>query len=62
MKGLTLTMKEQTRLQVLNGVLARLWLAAQGAAILGVSHTLLVLGGRANAGWTLSWRPATTGL
>ena len=38
MEGLTLTTKEQTRLQVLNGVLARLWPAAQGAAILGVSE------------------------
>ena len=38
MKGLTLTTKEQTRLQVLNGVLARLWPAAQGAEILGVSE------------------------
>ena len=38
MEGLTLTTKEQTRLQVLNGVLARLWPAAQGAEILGVSE------------------------
>jgi len=38
MKGLTLTTKEQTRLQVLNGVLAKVWPASQAAEILGLSE------------------------
>jgi transposase len=38
MKGLTLTAKEQSRLQVLNGVLGRLWPVATAAEVLGVSE------------------------
>ena len=38
MKGLTLTTKEQTRLQVLNGVLAKVCPASQAAEILGISE------------------------
>ncbi len=38
MKGLTLTTKEQTRLQVLNGVLAKVWPTSQAAEILGLSE------------------------
>lgn len=38
MKGLTLTTKEQNRLQVLNGVLGRLWPVRTAAEVLGVSE------------------------
>jgi transposase len=38
MKGLTLTAKEQTRLQVLNGVLEGRWSMGETAAVLGVSE------------------------
>ena len=38
MKGLTLTAKEQTRLQVLNAVVAKQWPASQAAEVLGVSE------------------------
>ena len=38
MEGLTLTSKEQARLQGLNGVLAKLWSAGQAAEILGISE------------------------
>ena len=38
MKGLTLTTKEQTRLQVLNAVLERRWSMRETADVLGVSE------------------------
>ena len=38
MKGLILTMKEQTRLQVMNGVLERQWTVKEAAELLGVSE------------------------
>ena len=38
MKGLTLTTKEQTRLQVLNGVLEGRWSMGETAEVLGVSE------------------------
>ena len=38
MKGLTLTMKEQTRLCIMNGVLERQWAVAEAAQIMGVSE------------------------
>jgi len=38
MRGLTLTAKEQTRLQVLNGVLERRWSMTVAAEVLGVSE------------------------
>jgi len=38
MKGLTLTTKEQTRLQILNGVLERRWSMRETAEVLGVSE------------------------
>ncbi len=38
MKGLTLNRNEQTRLQVLNGVLEQRWSVAEAAAVLGVSE------------------------
>src|SRR5918996_5555463 len=38
MKGLTLSAKEQNRLQVLNGVLERHWSIKAAAALLGVSE------------------------
>jgi transposase len=38
MKGLILTMKEQTRLQVMNGVLGRQWTVKEAAELLGVSE------------------------
>ena len=38
MKGLTLTAKEQARLQVLNAVVAKQWAASQAAEVLGVSE------------------------
>ena len=38
MKGLTLTMKEQTRLCIMNGVLERQWAVAEAARIMGVSE------------------------
>jgi transposase len=38
MKGLTLTMKEQTRLHIMNGVLERQWAVAEAAQLLGVSE------------------------
>ena len=37
MKGLTLNTKEQTRLQVLNGVLEGDWSVRQAAEVLGIS-------------------------
>jgi len=37
MKGLTLSIKEQNRLQVLNGVLERQWSMQEAAPLLGVS-------------------------
>jgi transposase len=45
MKGLTLTMKEQTRLQIMNGVVGREWTVAEAAQVLGVSerHTWRLL-------------------
>ena len=45
MKGLTLTMKEQTRLHIMNGVLERQWAVAEAAQLLGVSerHTWRLL-------------------
>ena len=38
MKGLILTMKEQTRLQVMNGVLEKQWTVKEAAELLGVSE------------------------
>ena len=38
MRGLTLTTKEQTRLQILNGVLEGRWSLREVAEILGVSE------------------------
>ncbi len=38
MRGLTLTAKEQTRLQVLNEVLERRWSIREAAEVLGVSE------------------------
>ena len=38
MKGLTLTTKEQTRLQVLNAVVAKLWSTSDASEVLGVSE------------------------
>lgn len=38
MKGLMLTMKEQTRLQIMNGVLERQWTVAEAAKVLGLSQ------------------------
>ena len=38
MKGLTLSTKEQNRLQILNGVLERYWTIAEVAPLLGVSE------------------------
>ena len=38
MKGLILTIKEQTRLQILNGVLEGLWFVREAAEVLGVSE------------------------
>ena len=38
MKGLTLTAKEQNRLQVLNGVLERRWSLREAAEVMGVSE------------------------
>lgn len=38
MRGLTLTAKEQTRLQILNGVLERHWSMREAAEVLGVSE------------------------
>ncbi len=38
MKGLILTMKEQTRLQVMNGVLEQQWTVKEAAELLGVSE------------------------
>jgi len=45
MKGLTLTMKEQTRLCIMNAVLERQWSIAEAAPLLGVSerHTWRLL-------------------
>ncbi len=45
MKGLTLTVKEQTRAQILNGVLERLWSVREAGEVLGVSerHTWRLL-------------------
>ena len=37
MKGLILTMKQQTRLQVMNGVRERWWKEKEAAELLGVS-------------------------
>jgi hypothetical protein len=38
MEGLTLTTREQTRLQILNAVLERWWLVREAAEVLGVSE------------------------
>ena len=38
MKGLTLSTKEQNRLQILNGVLQRCWTMQEAAPLLGVSE------------------------
>jgi transposase len=38
MKGLTLSTKEQNRLQILNGVLERHWTMQEAAPLLGVSE------------------------
>ncbi len=38
MEGLTLTMKEQTRLQVLNAVMAKRWSTSEAAEVLGISE------------------------
>jgi transposase len=38
MKGLTLTTKEQTRLQILNSILERRWFMREAAEVLGVSE------------------------
>ena len=38
MKGLTLTTKEQTRLQILNGVLEGHWFVREATEVLGVSE------------------------
>ena len=38
MKGLTLSTKEQNRLQILNGVLERHWSMLEAAPLLGVSE------------------------
>ncbi len=38
MEGLTLSAKEQSRLQVLNGVLERYWTIKEAAPLLGVSE------------------------
>ena len=38
MKGLTLTTKEQNRLQILNGVLEKYWLMREAAKVMGVSE------------------------
>ncbi len=38
MKGLTLSTKEQSRLQILNGVLERHWSMGKAAPLLGVSE------------------------
>jgi len=38
MKGLTLTTKEQTRLQILNAVLEKCWFMREAAEVLGVSE------------------------
>ena len=45
MKGLTLTIKEQTRLSIMNGVLQREWTIPEAAELLGVSerHTWRLL-------------------
>jgi transposase len=45
MKGLTLTIKEQTRLSIMNGILQQQWTVAEAAQILGVSerHTWRLL-------------------
>ena len=45
MKGLTLMMKEQTRLQIMNGVVGREWTVTEAAQVLGVSerHTWRLL-------------------
>jgi transposase len=45
MKGLTLTIKEQTRLSIMNGVLQRQWTITEAAQLLGVSerHTWRLL-------------------
>jgi len=38
MEGLTLTIKEQNRLQILNGVLEKYWLMREAAKVMGVSE------------------------
>ena len=38
MEGLTLSAKEQNRLQILNGVLERYWTMREAAPLLGVSE------------------------
>src|SRR4030065_1977004 len=38
MEGLTLTTKEQNRLQILNGVLEKYWLMREAAKVMGVSE------------------------
>jgi hypothetical protein len=38
MKGLTLTIKEQTRLQIMNTVLERRWSIRETAEVLGAGH------------------------
>lgn len=45
MKGLTLNIKEQSRLTIMNGVLERHWTVAEAAQLLGVSerHTWRIL-------------------
>ena len=40
MKGLTLSIKEQNRLHILNGVLERYWSMREAAPVLGVSEPL----------------------
>ena len=52
MKGLTLTMKEQNRLQIMNGVVGREWTVTEAAQVLGVSerHTWRLLAGYRDEG------------
>jgi hypothetical protein len=38
MEGLTLSTKEQNRLQIFNGVLERYWMIKEAAPLLGVSE------------------------
>ena len=60
MKGLTLSIKEQNRLQVLNGVLERQWSMQEAAPFLGVSGRQGWP--RSNRGWAAYRKEGARGL